>query len=175
MMQMLAAGGMPVLTDGQRLADEDNPLGYLEWERVKQLPNDPELIAEAEGKAVKVISWLLLSLPATHEYRLIFMHRALSEVLASQAEMLRRRGEASGRADDAALATAFQAHLAQVEKWLAERPAIPVCQVDYAEIVREPARVAEDVQKFLGLPLDTRAMARQVDTDLHRHRGTLGL
>ena len=32
MMQMLLAGGMPVLTDGKRVADEDNPQGYWEFE-----------------------------------------------------------------------------------------------------------------------------------------------
>src|ERR1700723_3759963 len=94
MMQMLSAGGMPVVTDGERVADEDNPRGYFEWERVKLLPQQPELIAEAEGKAVKVISQLLFSLPADRDYRIIFMERPLTEVVASQAEMIRRRGSA---------------------------------------------------------------------------------
>src|ERR1700675_612032 len=92
MMQMLDAGGLPVLSDGERKADTDNPRGYLEWERIKQLPKQPALIAEAEGKVVKVISQLLLSLPEGHEYRVIFMQRPLPEVLKSQDEMLRRRG-----------------------------------------------------------------------------------
>ena len=84
MMQMLAAGGVPILSDGERRADADNPRGYLEWERIKQLPKNPALIAEAEGKAVKVISQLLLSLPPGHEYRVIFMQRPLPEVMASR-------------------------------------------------------------------------------------------
>ena len=81
MMQMLAAGGLPILSDGERKADTDNPRGYLEWERIKQLPKEPALIAEAEGKVVKVISQLLLSLPDGHEYRVVFMQRPLPEVL----------------------------------------------------------------------------------------------
>ena len=92
MMQMLVAGGMTPLSDGERTADADNPRGYLEWERIKQLPNDPGCIAEAEGKVVKVISRLLLSLPSGYDYRVIFMQRPLPEVLASQDQMLRRRG-----------------------------------------------------------------------------------
>lgn len=84
MMQMLVAGGMTPLSDGERTADADNPRGHLEWERIKTLPNDPTCIAEAEGKVVKVISRLLLSLPAGHDYRVIFMQRPLPEVLASQ-------------------------------------------------------------------------------------------
>ena len=87
MMQMLVAGGMAALSDGERKADTDNPRGYLEWERIKQLPKEPSLIGEAEGKVVKVISQLLLSLPDGHEYRVVFMQRPLPEVLKSQDEM----------------------------------------------------------------------------------------
>jgi hypothetical protein len=56
MMQMLGAGGMPILSDGQRAADGDNPRGYYEWERIKRLPQEPDRIDEAEGQAVKVIA-----------------------------------------------------------------------------------------------------------------------
>ena len=30
MMNMLEAAGLPVLTDGERIADDDNPKGYFE-------------------------------------------------------------------------------------------------------------------------------------------------
>src|SRR6202043_1457862 len=99
MMKMLDAGGLPVLSDGERKADTDNPKGYLEWERIKQLPKDPSLIADAEGKVVKVISQLILSLPMGHEYRVVFMQRPLPEVLKSQDEMLRRRGNTDSNAN----------------------------------------------------------------------------
>ena len=92
MMQMLSAGGLSVVTDGERQADADNPRGYFEWERIKLLPKRPDCIAEAEGKVVKVISQLLFALPPGREYRVIFMQRPLPEVVASQAEMIRRRG-----------------------------------------------------------------------------------
>src|SRR3982751_6893917 len=107
MMQMLAAGGLAPLSDGERKADTDNPRGYLEWERIKQLPKEPSLIAEAEGKVVKVISQLLLALPDGHEYRVVFMQRPLPEVLKSQDEMLRRRGNYEGGGDTSAIEDAF--------------------------------------------------------------------
>jgi len=119
MMQMLNAGGLPVLSDGERQADTDNPKGYLEWERIKQLPKDPSLIAEAEGKVVKVISQLLLSLPSDHEYRVVFMQRPLPEVLKPQEEMLRRRGNADSSTSTSAIEEVFQRHLIEVNKWLA--------------------------------------------------------
>ena len=103
MMQMLAAGGMPILSDGERKADTDNPKGYMEWERIKQLPKEPGLIAEGEGKVVKVISQLLLSLPPAYQYRVIFMQRPLPEVMASQDEMLRRRGTYDAAVDTSAV------------------------------------------------------------------------
>jgi hypothetical protein len=36
-MQMLVAGGLTPLVDGQRAADAGNPRGYFEWEKAKSL------------------------------------------------------------------------------------------------------------------------------------------
>ena len=63
MMQMLRAGGLPVLSDDQRAPDEDNPRGYLELERIKNLRTDQRWLDEAPGKAVKIIHLLLMELP----------------------------------------------------------------------------------------------------------------
>src|ERR1700758_1690403 len=170
MMQMVGAGGMPILSDGERRADLDNPRGYLEWERIKQLPKDPALIAEAEGKAVKVISQLLLALPTGHEYRVIFMQRPLPEVLASQTEMLRRRGSTSPEADNSALVKAFQNHLYEVNTSLNSRPDVKVLRLPYHHVLSEPTETSEQVAEFLGIPLDVDAMSRQVDPALYRQR-----
>lgn len=170
MMQMLAAGGVPILSDGERRADVDNPRGYLEWERVKQLPKDPACIAEAEGKAVKVISQLLLSLPAGHEYRVIFMQRPLPEVMASQDEMLRRRGNFNPSEDNTVVTRAFQDHLSDVYAWLNGKPYVKVSRVQYHAVLREPREVAGTVATFLELPLDIEAMTQQVDGTLYRQK-----
>jgi hypothetical protein len=170
MMQMLDAGGMPVLTDGERKPNIDNPKGYLEWERIKQLPKEPSLIAEAEGKVVKVISQLILSLPAGHEYRIIFMQRPLPEVLRSQDEMLRRRGNADSIGDNSAIEEHFQRHLIDVNKWLAGQANTHVARVHYHRVLREPQAVAEEVAAFLGVSLDVAAMVAQVDGSLYRNR-----
>ena len=103
MMQMLQAGGMPLLIDDLRPADTDNPNGYWEYEPVKRLQQDNSWIPQAEGKAVKVVSALLQYLPPQHTYKIIFMQRPMQEVLASQTVMLERRGEQSGKADDKTL------------------------------------------------------------------------
>jgi hypothetical protein len=170
MMQMLAAGGMPILSDGERRADTDNPRGYHEWERIKQLPKDPALIAEAEGKVVKVISQLLLSLPPEHDYRVIFMQRPLTEVMASQDEMLRRRGTYDPSVDRATVEGAFHAHLHKVYTWLDSQPNVAVCRVHYHRLLREPRETAQRVAEFLPMPMDIEAMTRQVDESLYRQR-----
>jgi hypothetical protein len=170
MMQMLAAGGLPVLSDGERKADTDNPRGYLEWERIKQLPNEPSLIGEAEGKVVKVISQLLLSLPDGHEYRVVFMQRPLPEVLKSQDEMLRRRGTFESNVDTSPIEEAFQRHLIEVNRWLNGKPNVQTLRVHYHRALREPKAAAETVVEFLKLPLDVEAMTREVDQNLYRNR-----
>jgi hypothetical protein len=170
MMQMLAAGGLPALSDGERTPNVDNPRGYLEWERIKQLPNDPACIAEAEGKVVKVISRLLLSLPAGHEYRVIFMQRPLPEVLASQEVMLRNRGTAPAGAGNAAMAAAFESHLREVDTWLAGKSYVKTLRVPYHEVLRDPETMGKRIAEFLPAALDYPAMVRQVDATLYRNR-----
>jgi len=170
MMQMLAAGGMSVVTDGERRADADNPRGYFEWERIKLLPKQPDCIAEAEGKAVKVISQLLFALPAGREYRVIFMQRPLSEVVASQGEMIRRRGTTGAALAPAALIAGLGAHLNQVNAWLKDKANISVHRVEHGNVLREPLRVSESIQQFLNCPLDVDAMSQQIDKSLYRQR-----
>jgi hypothetical protein len=170
MMQMLVAGGMTALSDGERRADTDNPRGYLEWERIKQLPSDPACIAEGEGKVVKVISRLLLALPDGHEYRIIFMQRPLPEVLASQDEMLRRRGSYKQGADPAAISAAFEKHLREVHAWIEGKPYVRSLRVQYHDVLSRPQEISQQLAQFLEIPLDLGAMAQQVDDSLYRNR-----
>src|SRR5580704_2995591 len=173
MMQMLVAGGMTPLADGERVADADNPKGYLEWERIKTLPKDPGCIAEAEGKVVKVISQLLFLLPAGHEYRIIFMQRPLPEILKSQDEMLHRRGTNQTGGDTSAIAAAFQRHLFEIDKWFAARRDSVALRMQYHRVLCEPRSAAEAVVDFLHVPLNIEAMCGQVDANLYRNRVNL--
>ena len=171
MMQMLVAGGMTPLSDGERAADADNPRGYLEWERIKTLPDDPGCIAEAEGKVVKVISRLLLALPAGHEYRVIFMQRPLPEVLASQDQMMRRRGTFKEGVNPSAVAAAFEKHLREVYGWLDGKPYVKAMRVPYHDVLSAPKEIGQKISDFLGVPLNLETMIQQVDDSLYRNRG----
>jgi hypothetical protein len=169
MMQALHAGGMPVLTDHARVADEDNPRGYLEFELAKKIERDKSWLPQAQGKVVKLVSPLLRHLPPAYAYKIIFMRRDLTEVLASQQEMLRRRGAEAG-GDDAPMARAFERHLADVESWIATQANIKVVYVNYRDMVSDPTTQLARVRDFLGEDLRLDAMVSVVDKGLHRQK-----
>ncbi|MGE5193482.1 MAG: sulfotransferase domain-containing protein [Deltaproteobacteria bacterium] len=170
MLRMLAAGGLPVLTDGVRGADEDNPHGYLEWEGVKSLKEDASWVARAVGKAVKVIYHWLPALPLEFRYRVVFMQRDLDEVLASQSAMLERRGAVTQSPDDATMKRLFQEELREIDEWLRQRPSFVRLDVDYADVIADPRVQADRVSAFLGGELDNQAMADIVDPAMYRRR-----
>jgi Sulfotransferase domain len=170
MMQMLSAGGLPVLTDGLRAPDPNNPRGYCEWAPVKSLSRTPEVIREAEGKVVKVISSLLSSLSSQHEYKIIFMRRPLEEVVASQDRMLERLGKQVTPAAKTALIAAFERHLRDVSKWLSGQANIAVFYIAYSDTMDRPEEAARSISNFLGKVLDIDAMSRQVEQSLYRER-----
>jgi hypothetical protein len=170
MMQMLMAGGMGIVTDAIRKADEDNPRGYLEWERVKKLKEDKSWLNECSGKAVKVISMLLFDLPSNHHYKIIFMQREIEEVLASQRIMLERGGETKDGISDEHMAEKFEKHLKQVADWIAHQSNIVVLYVKYNEVIADPLHYSKVVNNFLGEDLNTRTMAEAIEKTLYRQR-----
>jgi LPS sulfotransferase NodH len=170
MMKMLQAGGMELLTDEIRTADEDNPKGYFELERVKQLKDDRAWLEDAGGKVVKVISQLLFDLPDTHRYGVVFMRRRIDEVLASQRQMLIRRGTYKPDVKDEALRSMFLKHVEKVAAWLEEQGNFDVLYINYNEMLQDPVEKVNALSRFLGDGLDTDAMARVVDPSLYRQR-----
>ena len=170
-MKMLEAGGMQPVTDAIRSADEDNPRGYFEDERVKDLGHmeDRSWLRAARGKVIKVVSSLLQYLPDDNFYKVIFMRRNLHEVLASQAKMLDRRGEAAQTSDEE-LITMFESHLEKVEFQLRFRPWFDVLFVDHRSVLEDPAGAARRINEFLGGKFDERRMAEAVDPNLYRNR-----
>jgi Sulfotransferase domain len=170
MMQMLDNGGVPVVTDHIRTADQDNPRGYYEYERVKKIKEDVSWLPEARGKAFKMVSQLLYELPSSERYRIIFMERDLDEMLSSQDKMLARLNKPS--APRAAIERAFREHLRRVRGWLAGQPNIEVLFVSYNDLVERPEGEAERVSAFLGGKADAGSMSKTVDPSLYRNRKT---
>lgn len=171
MMRALEAGGLPVLTDYIRKADEDNPRGYYEFEAVKKTKEDPSWLRRAGGKAVKMVYRLLYDLPESCQYRVLFMQRDMQEVLASQRKMLLRSGKNLEPADcDGQMAALFEAELSRCRQWLARQPHFSVLYVDYRAMIQNPAEQVQRINEFLGGGLDLQAMAASVDPTLYRNR-----
>jgi sulfotransferase family protein len=176
MMRMLEAGGLAVLSDGERIADVDNPKGYFELERVKNLEKetDKSYLRAARGKAVKVISFLIKDLPDDNDYRIVFMRRDLDEVLTSQQKMIDRLASADSDADAAAMKEAFRNDIARVRVLCRMRPNFALIEVRYKEAVADPAAASRAVNEFLGGHLDEAAMRAAVDESLYRNRTSTG-
>ena len=171
MMQMLLAGGMQVLTDHKRAADEDNPQGYWEFEAVKNTRASSEWLAQAQGKAVKMVHLLLMDLPGEgYAYRVLLMKRRMAEVLASQRVMLQRQGKSGAALSEARLAEVFAAQMARVENWLTEQPQFSTLPVDYNALITNPVPQATAINHFLGGRLDPEKMIEAVRPGLYRQR-----
>ena len=171
-MKMLEAGGVPIVTDGIRTADESNPKGYYEFERVKELDKngDTAWLGEARGKAVKIISFLLTYLPDTYDYHVVFMNRDVDEVLASQNKMLAARGETADAADDEKMRDVYGKHLEKVGRFLRSRRCFTTLQVRYRDVIDNPAAEAQRLNDFLGGRLNVEQMAAVADRELYRNR-----
>ena len=170
-MKMLDAGGIQLVVDGQRTADEDNPKGYYEDERVKDLAtaDDKQWLALSRGKAIKIISYLLKELPTNRNYKVLFMRRDLQEVLASQSKMLDRRSEES-ETDDQRMMDLFENHLWKVGYLIKNAQHLEVMDLAYRQVIQDPESAAEKINDFLGGTLDVEAMSRVVDANLYRNR-----
>ena len=169
MMRMLEAGGMAVLTDRVRTADDDNPNGYYELEAVKQTKEDDSWLAGSEGKAVKMVYRLLYDLPTDRAYRVLFMRRNLDEVLASQKVMLERHGAADA-VSEAQMSALFRAEIDAFYKWVAAQGHIELIDVSYNQMQQDPRGESTRVNEFLGGALNVDAMVGVVDQSLYRNR-----
>lgn len=173
MMKMMEAGGLELLTDHQRTADENNPKGYYEFERVKKLKDgDTGWVVEARGKVVKVITALLEYLPTSETYQIIFMRRDMGEILASQKRMLQRDGKPDDGVDDATMTELYEKHLAKVFNWISKQDNIQMLEVSYNDTLESPEENVQKLNHFLGGGLDTSRMMGVVDRNLYRERSS---
>ena len=171
MMRMLAAGGMEIVTDNIRRPNADNPNGYFELEKIKELDHDRSWLRDEKGRAIKAISAFLPMLPKDIFYYVIFMQRHMAEILASQRKMLERRGTADEHSvSDERMAAKYHSYLEATYKWLRQQDHIHVLYVHYPHVLQDPLGQARGVNAFLQHTLDPGKMATAVDPDLYRQR-----
>jgi hypothetical protein len=171
MMKILEAGGIPPLTDGIRKADRNNPNGYYEFERVKNLKEgDTDWLPDACGKAVKIIAPLLPYLPTGYDYRVIFMKRNINEILDSQQKMLVSRGVEPTSEKDAHIAVLFQKLLKNTEIWANSTDGVQSILMDYNRILSDPDSQLRQLNRFFGGILNMDSMAGAIDMGLYHQR-----
>ena len=171
MMKMLEAGWQAILTDNLREADANNPKGYYEFERVKNMKDgDLAWMSEAVGKAVKIVTGLIMFLPSGYNYKIIFMRRDLNEILSSQKKMLGRLGKEDDNIPDDKMAKVYEEHLKEVRGWLIRQPNIETLYVNYNSMVKDPKEALNKINDFLGGGMDVSVMAGVVDKELYRER-----
>ncbi len=173
LMKMLESGGLEILTDSERAADIDNPKGYFEYGRIKDLEKetDKSYIREGRGKVLKVISFLIKDLPDDNDYRVIFMRRDLDEVLASQNKMIQRLGTTDATATEDAMKEAYRNDIVRTRLLCKNRPNFELIEIGYKPTIEDPAATARSVNAFVGGHLDEAAMREAVDGSLYRNRG----
>ena len=170
MMQILAAGGVEPLTDGIRQPDEDNPMGYHEFDPAANLAMDSSWVQQGRGKVVKVVAQLLPWLPRGEQYRVVFLRRDLREVVASQKAMLQRLNrDGAGLSDEQLMAT-YRKQLEGVQRALGGRPDIAVTEVDYAALLAEPEPELVRLATFLERPFDANKAAGAIRPELRRQK-----
>jgi len=176
MMQMLARGGLPIMSDHQRAADADNPEGYFEWEEIKHLPANRAVIQQGTGHALKIVSPLLIHLPRELDYKIIFMNRPVAEIAASQRKMRERlSGKKMRAADSAEMEPLLAKHLQQTLAGLRAAKKVSLLVLDYHDLIFEPESSAQRVADFIGrerLP-HWNDMAAAIKPELYRNRRKL--
>ena len=170
MMQMLQAGGLPVMTDGRRGADIDNPEGYWEWDEIKKLAKNPRIIEQVQGKVVKIISALLPSLPPKHRYKIIYMTRPVAEVVESQWAMLEHTNQ-KPRSEKDHLIRVQRQHSEQILGILKRSDRTEVLEISYPELVADPEAGIQAITAFLpGIFRASLAVRAVVKPGLYRNR-----
>jgi hypothetical protein len=157
-----------------RLADIDNPRGYYEWEAIKGIRDNPQLLDDPalEGKAIKCISMLLSSMPAQHQYKVIFLTRPIEEVALSQNAMIKRLHREGAGLDAQQLLRGLAAHRDQTLEWLRTARHMEYIQVDYPDLVAIPDAVLPRIVEFLGRDrlLTAELMKEKIEPALYRQR-----
>ncbi len=171
MMQMLHQAGIPILTDEKRAADDSNPKGYFELDAVKRIKSDKSWVAQAQGKAVKVVAPLLPGLPVGQRYKIIYLKRSLTEILVSQQVMLGKSRHAALKNFPLQMANNLQAQHDRAISWMQQQPHVEYIELDYEQLVGKDKGVEEQLQALLK-EVDFSGIWESVDEKLYRSRLT---
>lgn len=169
MMQILERGGLEIMTDNIRKADKDNPKGYYEFEKVKEIEKDVSWLPACRGKVVKMVSLLLFDLPDNYMYKVVFMQRNMDEILFSQKKMLQRLNTEDGQEDEK-VRDGYEKHLGKIKQWLQEKKNFQVYYISYNHILKDPKTHIKALNDFFNNHLNEQQMLTVIDHSLYRQR-----
>jgi hypothetical protein len=171
MMQMLQAGGLKILEDKSKEADDNNPNGYFEYELASKLPEgNDSWLEKAENKAVKVVSYYVQHLSPKHEYKVLFMERNIDEIVMSQRAIAIEDGKKVHKKEVKMMADYFNNHIKQTKQWISLQPNFGVLYLSYNSIIKDPNSAVSSINEFLELELDEEKMKKVVDKKLYKHK-----
>lgn len=168
MMQILKSSGLEILTDEERVADESNPKGYFEFEKVKHLAQDKSWLPQAQGKVLKVVSHLLRFLPPRYNYKVVFMLRNITEIVSSQEEMMIRNGKSSGKTFRADLLHNYSEHLKKTTSYLKSMHNMQVIFIDYNKLLAGSESEIEFLQSAFPEFIKKDIVKTVIDPNLYR-------
>ena len=126
---------------------------------------------------MKIVSPLVRSLPRDESaapYLVIQVRRPLTEVVASQREMLARLGRDTPAVPDEVIREGFAQQLVLTQTFLDHLVATGrgrVIDIDYHQALADPVGTATRLAEFLGGSFDTPRAAAAVERSLHRVAG----
>ena len=120
-----------------------------EWEEIKKLPKDHRILEKAKGKAVKVISALLSSLPTKHRYKILYMARPVAQVVDSQWAMLARQGKMP-KSEKPHLIETQEHHSRQIREVMKKSNRVEMLEIDYPALIANPQPILNQLKEFLG-------------------------
>jgi hypothetical protein len=171
MMQMLRAGGIPILSD-INLRDQFNPGGYCEYEPALQLSKPSEAsvwLSEAVNKAVKIFAYQLECLPNEFDYQIIFMQRKIAEMLASGKNMAAKKHGPIDRQIARERIFSLKVSYVLYEREIMTRKNWSGIFISYNGLLENPLIEVQKIAGFLSKPLDIEAMISVINPDLNHY------
>jgi hypothetical protein len=163
MMQILQAGGIPLLYDTTTVCDA-NPYGFFEWAAGREYNTHPDWPQIVEGKAVKFFLRRAQMLSPDLDCRVVIMVRDPLEI-AKSSNLFRSLPVDQDLENET---------IRMAEKLAAIRaafPAFPVLEIPYSEIVQAPDVWLNAIIDFLSLdPANIVAMRAVIKPELYRNK-----
>jgi tetratricopeptide (TPR) repeat protein len=149
MMEILAAGGLPILAAERRQLPHQHPDWHWEWDAMHSMCSDPRVLDSVGGRVIMIPSGLVPQLDPKHEYRIVWMKRPVEEVIDEQFP-----GAPGGLEMPAAereqLVSSLGRHVEQMGRVLRDRPQVELLEVDHGMLLRDPEVQLGRLKAFFG-------------------------